>query len=207
MISVNEQRILAVSMPIEWREFTRYFSGFPITSLDQHVVCLHKKQIAQRNWKEIWAGMEIFLCRDKEMPEELQNELLGITSDYAKPLLRGEIIQWFQVHVPLTGEFLGKEEEFTKIVSDFRSRGYVIVQSIIQTKDFPLIQWSITDPSLVELLAKQIENSAESPIVQTIGPKERRDSIVTQLVDWLEENGYDASLCEQYDIAVITCDG
>lgn len=114
-----------------------------------------------------------------------------------------------QVHIPLTADFLGKEDYFTNMVTDLWEKGYVVVESLIQTKDFPLTQRSITDPAILETLvssSKPVEKSDDLPIVQDIASLQRREKIVAELVEWCGLQGYDASMMEAYDILVFACD-
>lgn len=114
-----------------------------------------------------------------------------------------------QVHVPLTSQWLGKEDYFTNITNALWKRGYVVVQSIIQTKDFPLVQRSITDPDLLLQInehSKHIENSLGTYIVPNIAPVDRRDGIAQQLIDWCEENGHKTTLLDGFSIGIIKCD-
>ncbi|MBP6910933.1 hypothetical protein KBC03_05080 [Patescibacteria group bacterium] len=135
--------------------------------------------------------MEVFLCRRKMTKEELPAQFLTICNTYGQLMIRDEAIYGMQVHVPLTAERMGTENEYSQIVQDLRQAGYIVVQSLIQTKDFPLIQWSITDPTLLAMIVeevKQIENTPKTDIVQTIAATERRDSIVAELTNRSEEN-------------------
>lgn len=208
MLIVNSQHILAVWLPIEWREFARYFSWFPVASLDQEIVCYHKKKIITKRWKDIGSWVEIFLCRQKNN-DIFSPEVKELLTNHTQLLIRDGAVHAAQMHVPLTGEYMGKEEYFTRIVSDIRNQWYVVVQSIVQTKDFPLIQRSITDPTLLETLVsflKDVEKEQEFPIVQSIASVQRREEILQQLTEWCGEHGLDASIMEEYDIALLACD-
>lgn len=222
MLTLNDRNILACWMPIDGREFTRYFSGFPITSLDQEVICYHKKNFHVRNWKDVGSGMEVFLCREKLEDLNLGklNEtysdwdfymfafapFLEMCRQHGQLMIRDNVIHGMQVHVPLTGELMGKEDIYTKIVHAFWAKGYVIVQTIMQTKDFPLIQWSITDPTLLAYLVKNIENSQTTDIVPTIGSADRREQILQDLVNRSEQNEHKTDLLDEYDVMPIRCD-
>lgn len=211
MLTLTSANIVSLGTPVEGREFTRYFSGFAITALDQEVLCLHKKQIELKRWKDVGSGVELFLCRtalDTE-PLDTMAEFLAVCMTHGQLMIRNNILQWVQVHVPLTSQFLGKEDYFTQIVLALWQRGYIVVQSIIQTKEFPLIQWSITDPALLLQInehSKHIENSLGTYIVPNIASEDRRDRTVEQLTNWCEENGYKTTMLDGYDIALIKCD-
>lgn len=79
----------------------------------------------------------------------------------------------------------------------------------MDAKEYPFVQWSITDPALLEILIpqmKQIENEDKTAIVSSILASERRAEIVNQLVNRCEEQGYDASLLDEYDVSLMRCD-
>lgn len=73
MLTVNSQSVLASGLPIEGREFTRYFSEFPVTSLDQQVITYHKKNVHIKNWKDVGSGVDVFICREKISLEDMQD--------------------------------------------------------------------------------------------------------------------------------------
>lgn len=210
MLLVNTDRVLATGLPIEWREFTRYFAGFGINKLDQEVVCYHKKHVQSKNWKDIWSGQEIFVCRDEiQWDDDEMVTLVDLCNKFGQLIVRDNVIYGLQVHIPLTSEFLGKEDYFTEIVDAWWQKKYLIVQTILQTKDYPLVQWSITDPGLlvsIVAMMKKIEKTEGTAIVEPIASLVRRDEIVAQLVEWSHEQWYDASLLDEYDVALIKCD-
>ena len=124
---------------------------------------MHKKHIEVKNWKDVGSGLEVFLCRTPLDSEavDIFPDFLAVSLTYGQPMIRNDVMSGIQVHVPLTSEFLGKEDYFTSMVLALWKRGYIVVQSIIQTKDFPLVQRSITDPALllqIEEHRKHIEN-------------------------------------------------
>lgn len=208
MLIVTSHNLIGLWAPAEGKEFTRYFSWFPLTALDQEVLCYHKKKIVTKRWKDIGSGVEIFLCRQKK-EDIISPEMIDICQKYGEILIRDEIITGMQVHIPLTGEFLGKESYFTDMVSALWNQWYVVVQSIIQTKNFPLIQWSITDPTLLETLVsslKQVEKTADLPIVQSISTVERRKHIFAAFEEWASSQWFDANLLDEYDVIVLSCD-
>lgn len=208
MLTLNDRNILACWMPIDGREFTRYFSGFPITSLDQEVICYHKKQIIKKNWKDVWSGVEIFMCRPKDFPlERYPLNFFNYAVDHGKLLIRNDEIAGCQVSIPMTGTFMWKEQEFTTMVTDLWAQWYIVNQSLIQTKDFPLIQWSITDPRLLETIVghfKEIEKGKDLSTIIT--QLDRRDKVVAELIDWCWEQDLKGVDFDEYDIALIQCD-
>lgn len=160
-----------------------------MTSLDQELIAYHKKTIQSKHWKDIGSGQEVFLCRKKIEDKDLEH-IREICVKYGQLMLRGDAIHGIQVHVPLTSDYLGKEDYFTGLVNELRGQGYVIVQSIVQTKDYPLVQWSITDPALLQTLVsmmKEIENTEGTDIVQNIVAIDRRDNILAELVNRCEQ--------------------
>ncbi len=135
--------------------------------------------------------------------------MLDLCIRYGEVLVRDDVVTGIQVHIPLTGAFLGKEGYFSDMVADLWKEGFVVVQSVIQTKNFPLIQWSITDPTLLETLVsslKQVEKPADLSIVQSIATVERRKQIFVAFEEWATSQGFDANLLDEYDVVVLSCD-
>lgn len=189
MLTVNSQGILSTGLPLDGREFTRYFSEFPVTSLDQQVIVYHKKNVHIKNWKDIGSGVDVFICREKISLEDLQ-DVANICQKFGQLMVRDEIIYGIQLHVPLTSDYLGKEDYFTQLVHDLWVKRYIIVQTIMDAKEYPFVQWSITDPALLEVLIpfmKGIENEDQTAIVSSILASERRAEIVEHLVQRCEE--------------------
>lgn len=208
MLIVTPHNLIGLGLPVEGKEFTRYFSWFPLTAFDQEVICYHKKNIVTKRWKDIGSGVEIFLCRQKK-EDTISPEMLDLCIRYGEVLVRDDVVTGIQVHIPLTGEFLGKEGYFSDMVADLWKEGFVVVQSVIQTKNFPLIQWSITDPTLLETLVsslKQVEKPADLSIVQSIATVERRKQIFVAFEEWATSQGFDANLLDEYDVVVLSCD-
>lgn len=117
MVTINNHGLLAIGMPIEGREFTRYFSGFPITMPDQEVICYHKKQIVVKHRKDIGSGMEVFMRRGNVLQSlALEGEkssfdndvkmstFIKMCTEYGQLMIRRNKVQCMQVHIPLTGE-------------------------------------------------------------------------------------------------------
>ena len=63
MLMLSSTELIAKDASAPWKEFTRYFSGFPLISLDQEIVCFHKKKITTKCWKDIGSSIEVFRCR------------------------------------------------------------------------------------------------------------------------------------------------
>ena len=207
MLTINDCHILGVWEPIEWREFTRYFSGFPITSFDQQVIIYHKKEFSIKNWKDVWSGMSIFLCREVISIADEIPSFFPLCKEFGQFIIRDDIIHSVQVHIPLTGERMWKEDEYAHVVSELWKLGYIIVQTLIQTKEYPQIQWSITDPVLIrEWFYKMIETKERKDKIPDILPAERREKIVGELTNWLEEQEYNTEMLDSYDIALIASD-
>lgn len=206
MLTLNSNNIVSLGMPVEWREFTRYFSGFPLSSLDQEVVCYHKKQMGKKQWKDIGSRQIVFLCREKEDLRSDHEAFFVLCSQEWQLMIRDGVIQGMQVHIPLTGERMGKEENYAQMVRDLWNQHYIVVQTIIQTKDFPLIQWSITDPALLQQIVQQSDMGKEKKNDIHIGAVDRRNMTIEMLTNWCEENGYKTDILDDYDIALIECD-
>ena|GEM_PF-5814806 len=180
-----------------------------MTSLDHEVVVYHKKQFGKKNRKEVGSGVELFLCREKIHLADAAQEFLSLCAAYGQLMVRDEMIAGMQVHIPLTGERMAKEHEYTAIVHELRKMGYVVVQSIVQTKEYPLVQRSITDPTLVASLiadSNAIENTSETATLQPIISAERRNKVIAELIDWCEENDYKTDIFDDYDIIPLRCD-
>ena len=208
MLQLSPTQLIATNDTIESKEYTRYFSWFPLTSADQEIVCYHKKKITIKNRKDVGSGLEVFYCRER-LEGLVSDEFFAICEKYGSILIRHDVIDGMQVHIPLTGEFMGKEDMFTDMVQALWEKSYIVVQTIIQTKEFPLIQRSITDPTLVETIVsrlKGVEKGDELSIVESIAPVQRRAKILAEFFAWCEENNHDTTLFEQYDIAVLRCD-
>lgn len=208
MLYLSQTELIASSGSVDGKEFTRYFSGFPLTSLDQEMVCYHKKNIVVKCWKDIGSGIEIFRCRQHD-ENIVSSELIALCKEYGTLLIRNGVVDGLQVHIPLTGKFIWQEDYFNDIVSTLWQKGYVIVQTVIQTREFPLIQWSITDPTILETLVshlKDVETDGVLPIIKSIATVERRKFVLWQFFAWCEEHNHDASLFETYDIMPLRCD-
>lgn len=209
MLTINDQHIAAVWLPIDGREYTRYFSDFPITQLDQQVVIYHKKAIRLKNWKDVGAWVDVFICREKITLDDLQ-DVAKLCVEHWQLMIRDEVIYGIQLHVPLTSAFLGKEDYFTELVNALWTKRYIIAQTIMHAKEYPFVQRSITDPALLDILVphmKQIENQSWTDIVPNILAVQRRAEVIAQLFSRLEQEGYDASLLDAYDISLMRCDG
>jgi len=92
-----------------------------LISLDQEIVCFHKKKITTKCWKDIGSSIEVFRCR-KHYDNLISSDLIELCKTYGTMLVRKGIVEGLQVHIPLTGKFIGQEDLFNDIVSNLWNR-------------------------------------------------------------------------------------
>lgn len=74
MIVSDKNNILSIwERTNTWKEYTRSFFGYPISAFDHTVLVYHKKEIIQKQWKDIGAGQSVLQIRDSEF--RIQNDL------------------------------------------------------------------------------------------------------------------------------------
>ena len=78
--------------------------------------------------------------------------MASLCKERGQLMIRDDLIYGIQLHVPLTSEFMGKEDYFTGLVKALWAKRYIIAQTIMNAKDYPFVQRSITDPALLKIL-------------------------------------------------------
>jgi hypothetical protein len=64
MLTLDSNNILSIWQTIdEWKQFTRSFFGYPISAFNHTVLVYHKKQIIQKQWKDVGAGQSVCMMR------------------------------------------------------------------------------------------------------------------------------------------------
>ena len=74
MLTLDTNNIISIwPITTDWKQFTRSFFGYPIISFDHTVLVYHKKEITQKQWKDIGAGQSVFMVRSVIASEAKQS--------------------------------------------------------------------------------------------------------------------------------------
>ncbi len=85
MIISDANNILSIwEQTNTWKEYTRTFFGYPIIAFDHTVLVYHKKEIVQKQWKDVGAGQSVL---------QIQNSAFKTHNDFNKWLAR----IWFDI--------------------------------------------------------------------------------------------------------------
>lgn len=64
MLLVDTNNILSIwPITTNWKEYVRSFFWYPISAFDHTVLVYHKKEITQKQWKDVGAGQSVLMIR------------------------------------------------------------------------------------------------------------------------------------------------